>query len=68
MSMKKDYINHIALSEPKTGVLFSDFVNKVIERKAKRMSPSYMNNYKTVLKHFKNDIAKQISTDTYFKK
>lgn len=51
---KKDYINHASQSEPKTGVLFKDFIEKTVYRKAKRMGASYTRNYKTVLLHLNN--------------
>lgn len=34
---KKDYVNRTALSEPKTGVLFSDFIAKTIARKSRHI-------------------------------
>lgn len=48
---KKDYINNLITSEPKTGVLFVDFINQTISRKAKRNSKSYGRSYKTLIKH-----------------
>ena len=50
---KKDYINHASLLEPKTGVLFSEFVQKTVERKAKRRSLTYRKNYDTLLLQIK---------------
>ena len=51
---KKDYINRGALAEPKTGVLFTEFIEKTVARKQKRMKQSYSRNYKTLLYHLQN--------------
>lgn len=51
---KKDYINYGALTEPKTGVLFTEFIEKTVARKQKRMKESYSRNYKTLLLHLEN--------------
>ena len=51
---KKDYINRIVQSEPKTGVLFSEFIKQTVERKAKRMSISYTKNYASLIHHLDN--------------
>jgi len=48
---KRDYINHLADKEPKTGVLFTDFIRQTIQRKARRMGPSYMSAFKTLIGH-----------------
>lgn len=53
-SGRKDYINHAAASEPRIGVLFYDFVEMTIKRKARRMKPSYEKNYKSLLFHLRN--------------
>ncbi len=50
-SGKKDYINRSILSEPKTGVKFSDFITVTVNRKAKRNGASYKKNYKTLIYH-----------------
>jgi integrase len=50
-SGKKDYINKLAQMEPKTGVLFSEFIFKTVARKAKRMGESYLRSYKTLIHH-----------------
>ncbi len=50
---KRDYVNAQNQLEPKTGVLFHDFVFTTTTRKARRMGPSYMSNYKTVIYHLK---------------
>jgi len=51
---KKDYINHLRLTEPKTGVFFTDFIEMTVARRMKRMSKSYGRNYKTLLLHITN--------------
>lgn len=48
---KRDYINRLIQSEPKTGVLFVDFIQQTVDRKAKRMGDSYRKNYETLIKH-----------------
>ena len=48
---RRDYINHAASMEPRTGVLFSDFIEKTIARKANRMCKNYSRNYKTLIGH-----------------
>jgi len=48
---KKDYINHLIESVPKTGVLFKDFVSATSLRKSKRMSKMYIKNYNTLIFH-----------------
>jgi|SRR5665647_3204825 len=50
-SGKRDYINRLVESEPKTGVLFRDFVSETALRKSKRMSPMYTKNYATLIYH-----------------
>lgn len=50
-SGKRDYINHFANSEPKTGVLFTTFVTQTVLRKSKRMGTNYQHNYQTLLFH-----------------
>lgn len=49
--VKKDYINQANLMQPKTGVLFIDFISNIIEKKSKRMGVSYSRNYKTLIYH-----------------
>jgi len=51
IKVKKNYINYEKLSEPKSGVLFSDFINSVIERRQGRMSKNYGKSYKTLVFH-----------------
>jgi integrase len=48
---KKDYINNLISKEPKTGVLFSDFITKTIIKKSKRLGENYQRNYKTLIHH-----------------
>lgn len=54
MVAKKNYINHERMMEPKSGVYFADFIEKTIQKKAKRMKHSYRSNYRTLLFHLKN--------------
>lgn len=51
---RKDYINNLTSSEPKTGVLFVDFISNIIIKKSRRMGSSYGNNYKTLIMHLNN--------------
>lgn len=55
---QKDYINRIAQSEPRIGVLFTEFVEKTASRKAKRMGPNYMKSYKSVIRLI-NDFSEE---------
>ena len=48
---KKDYVDRSALLEPKTGVLFSDFIAKTMVRKSRHMGASYEKSYKTLIYH-----------------
>lgn len=51
--IKKNYINTQRASHPKEGVLFYDFINDTINRKAKRMGDGYKKNYHTIIYHLK---------------
>lgn len=53
MVPKKDYINNHKLSEPKTEVLFSDFIERTVDRKRRRMGEMYGRNYITLMNHIK---------------
>lgn len=48
---KKDYINKLRASEPKTGCFIIDFILDMVRRKSVRMSPNYKNNYHTLIYH-----------------
>jgi integrase len=48
---KKDYINKLSQSEPKQGILFTNFIDITVRRKSKRMSESYGAIYKTLIHH-----------------
>lgn len=61
---KKDYINRLISSEPKTGVLFSEFIHQTVSRKAKRMGESYSNNYKTLIHHIEG-FAEEYQANIY---
>lgn len=51
---RRDYINRSSKLEPKYDVLFADFIEKTIARKAKRMSANYPANYRTLIMHLNN--------------
>lgn len=61
---KRDYINRLIQSEPKTGVLFTDFIQQTVDRKAKRMGNSYRKNYETLIKHV-NDFSEIYEADIF---
>ena len=48
---KRDYINRLIQSEPRTGVLFTEFITQTVARKAKRMGESYKNSYNSLIRH-----------------
>lgn len=52
-SQMNDYINQNRTLEPKTGVLFTEFIEKTLIRKLKRMGESYARNYNTLIYHIK---------------
>lgn len=56
IKVKKDYVNHNNLLQPKTGVLFTDFISQTVAKKSKRMGSSYSSNYTTLLFHIYNFI------------
>lgn len=62
MEEKKDYVNRAALLEPKTGVLFADFIEKTIARKSRRMGESYGKNYQTLIYHLNRFSEKNNAT------
>lgn len=53
-NQKRDYINRLVQSQPKSGVLFSEFIIDTVKRKEKRMGQSYARNYYTLLFHLAN--------------
>lgn len=53
ISYKKDYINHFKAKEPRTGVLFCDFIEEMIAKKARRRSASFPQQYRSVINHIK---------------
>ena len=61
---KKDYINRLSQSEPKTGVFFAEFIENTIARKSKRMGASYVKNYTSLLKLLK-DFIEKFEVDIY---
>lgn len=46
---KKDYISNYNASEPKYGVLFTDFIRKTVTQKQRRMSNSYTETYQSLI-------------------
>jgi integrase len=48
---KTDYINRMAQDEPRTGVLFSNFITTTVTRKQNKMGNSYAKNYNTLINH-----------------
>jgi len=64
ISGKRDYINRLILSEPKTGVLFTDFIGQTVIRKAKRMGASYQKGYKTLIHHL-NEFSEEYEADIF---
>jgi integrase len=50
-NIRKNYINNFNQSEPKKGVLFSDFIELTINRKSKRMGDGYLKSYRTIIHH-----------------
>jgi integrase len=64
LSGKRDYINRLTQSEPRTGVLFKDFVKETALRKSKRMGESYVKNYNTLIFHL-NEFADQFDANIY---
>jgi len=64
LSGKRDYINRLIQNEPKTGVLFADFVAVTALRKSNRMSEMYVKNYNTLILHL-NAFSKQYNANIY---
>lgn len=64
ITTKKDYINYQRLAEPKTGVLFKDFINNILIKKSKRLKDSSNKNYKILLYHLDN-FSKEFNCDLY---
>jgi integrase len=61
---KKNYINILKQSEPKTGVLFTDYVFLTVSRKSKRMCSGYKKNYYTLIHHI-NNFSGTYNTDIF---
>jgi len=64
INKKKDYVNLARLQEPKSGVLIIDFINSIINKKAKRSSKSYGRNYRTLIYHL-NSFSKEYNCTLY---
>lgn len=52
--VNKDYINHFNQNNIKEGVLFVDFIDMILTKKAKRYSERYSPQYITILGHLNN--------------
>lgn len=61
---KRNYINQTIRLEPKTGVLFSDFIAMTVAKKAKRMSGSYGKNYNSLIFHL-NEFSRIYEANIY---
>jgi len=61
---KRDYINRLIQSEPKTGVLFVDFIDQTLVKKAKRRGVSYVKGYNTLVNHLKS-FAKEYEAEIF---
>jgi len=61
---KKDYINHFRSNEPKYGVLFTDYIERTISRKARRYNKTYKRNYTTLINHL-NAFSQQYEAILY---
>lgn len=64
---KRDYINHMISSEPKTGKLFTNFISETVAKKAKRMGENYKNSYNSLIRHlegFSEDYEANIFTNS----
>jgi integrase len=48
---KRDYINRSAMMEPKTGVLFSDFISHTVARRKNLRGNTFAKNYQTLINH-----------------
>lgn len=46
---KKDYVSNYNASEPKYGVLFTDYIQKTVAHKQRRMSESYKDTYQSLI-------------------
>lgn len=51
VNTRNDYINIQRMLEPKAGVLFTEFVENTVSKRARRMGKSYSGNYNTLLYH-----------------
>lgn len=48
---KKDYVNPFNSSKPKEGVMFVDFIDTYVEKKSKRRTKSFSNQYNVLINH-----------------
>ena len=52
--MRKDYINHFRQEKPLEGILFTDFIRDVLEKRSRRKSEHYAAVYDAIIKHIDN--------------
>ena len=52
--MRKDYINHFRSEKPLEGILFTDFIRDVLEKRSRRKSEHYAAVYDAIIKHIDN--------------
>lgn len=61
---KRDYVNRLAQHEPKTGVLFTEFIDQTVRHRAKRKSQNYSKGYKTLINHI-NDFSEKYDANIF---
>ncbi|MDC6668803.1 hypothetical protein OEZ84_29135, partial [Leclercia adecarboxylata] len=61
---RRNYINRLIQSEPREGVLFTDFISETIIRKSRRWGESYQNVYKTLIWHI-NEFSEKNEADIF---
>ena len=52
--MRKDYVNHFRSEKPLEGILFTDFIRDVLEKRSRRKSEHYAAVYDAIIKHIDN--------------
>ena len=52
--MRKDYINHFRSEKPLEGILFTDFIRDMLEKRSRRKSEHYAAVYDAIIKHIDN--------------
>lgn len=61
-SPQKDYINHHKLTEPRTGIIFTDFIQRTVDRRRRRMGDTFGKNYLTMMRHVEAFAAENDAT------